>query len=578
MRYREGNWVIRWLALCLLLTILTALPFAAFSEDQHGTFTSLTIEQLLGIRVDIRDPLLAMTLPDSGLALGLGSSLDLLGGDLSVRAFPPRKPAVDVTGTMLLTTDPVRTLCYFITAYIDDKEFLVWHEVLLAVLDPGKGWSIQLRWATYPELTDLLRFGAQTGYKVYRRVVPEDRPIFVCDTSDPDIRLVEKFPSDPNRTSITFTDGGTDGARPAIGPAGPLSLQSPLGNLSVGNLGTVGALRVGQIATPPFGNAWIQKCLRVGDNAKVSEKVGIGALWAKTARLNIAGLPAVSRANILLDATNLAAPATGRTWELASTAFGDLELWDNSFAAGPQLRWDMWGPAGDVLFNIGNPDTLTAGTFTIADVAVGPGMPCVGGSPRLEINRVGKVSIGLPAVGGPAGSLEVAYSLGVGMPAPAGCGGLSVVGNVNIGGNLQIAWDADILGDAIVTGDLTVLGVKFFAQPHPMDPTKVITYAALEGPEAGTYVRGTAQLVDGEVTIELPESFRLVTGEEGLTVQVTPLEECNGLYIVEKSPERIVVKELMGGTSNARFDYLVQGVRKGYEDFEPISESAPDGA
>ena len=191
MRYREENRVIRWLALCLLLTILTALPFAAFSEDQHERFASLTIEQLLGIRVDVGNSLLALTLPKSGLALGLGSSLDLLGGNLSVRAFPPRSPVVDVTGTVLLTTDPVRTLCYFITAYIDDKEFLLWSNVLLAVLDSSRGWSIQLQWKTYPELTDLLRFGAQTGYKVYRRVVPENEQGFVCDTSDPDIRLVK---------------------------------------------------------------------------------------------------------------------------------------------------------------------------------------------------------------------------------------------------------------------------------------------------------------------------------------------------------------------------------------------------
>jgi len=141
---------------------------------------------------------------------------------------------------------------------------------------------------------------------------------------------------------------------------------------------------------------------------------------------------------------------------------------------------------------------------------------------------------------------------------------------------LVVSDDLEVRGEAIVHGDLSVSGIKFFVQPHPTDPTKVITYAALEGPEAGTYVRGTAQLVDGEVTIDLPESFRLVTGEEGLTVQVTPLEECNGLYVVEKSPERIVVRELMSGSSNARFDYLVQGVRKGCEDFEPIREKEDD--
>jgi len=55
---------------------------------------------------------------------------------------------------------------------------------------------------------------------------------------------------------------------------------------------------------------------------------------------------------------------------------------------------------------------------------------------------------------------------------------------------------------------------------------------------------------------------------------VTLLEDCNGLYVSEKSTTRIVVKELLEGTSNARFDYLVQGVRRGYEDFDPIRAGA----
>jgi UDP-3-O-[3-hydroxymyristoyl] glucosamine N-acyltransferase len=122
----------------------------------------------------------------------------------------------------------------------------------------------------------------------------------------------------------------------------------------------------------------------------------------------------------------------------------------------------------------------------------------------------------------------------------------------------------------VVYGNLTVSGIKFFAQEYPGDPGKVIAYASLEGPEAGTYIRGTAQLHDGVAVIELPEHFALVTSEEGLTAQVTPLEECNGLYVAEKSPQRIVVRELLGGKSNARFDYLVQGVRKGYEGLSPV--------
>jgi hypothetical protein len=98
----------------------------------------------------------------------------------------------------------------------------------------------------------------------------------------------------------------------------------------------------------------------------------------------------------------------------------------------------------------------------------------------------------------------------------------------------------------------------------------VIAYASLEGPEAGTYLRGEAQLVSGEAVIVLPEHFALVTSEEGLTVQLTPIGEWLQLYVVELSPQRLVVREAQG--KDGRFFYLIQGVRKGYEDFQPVQE------
>jgi hypothetical protein len=121
-------------------------------------------------------------------------------------------------------------------------------------------------------------------------------------------------------------------------------------------------------------------------------------------------------------------------------------------------------------------------------------------------------------------------------------------------------------------GNLWAAGTKNFVMPVPGDSTKEIVYVSLEGPEAGTYIRGTARLTNGEAVIELPEHFSMVTAEEGLTVQVTPWEDCNGLYVAERSTSRIVVRELRGGRSNIKFDYLVQGVRKGYENYQVVQE------
>jgi len=127
-----------------------------------------------------------------------------------------------------------------------------------------------------------------------------------------------------------------------------------------------------------------------------------------------------------------------------------------------------------------------------------------------------------------------------------------------------------VFGSLTIQGNLEVLGTKMFVQPHPTDPTLEIAYVALEGPEAGVYTRGTAQLRDGQATLALPETFALVASEQGLTVQLTCLDECNGLRIVSKSPTQIVVKELLAGHHDARFDYFVQGVRLGFEDHQVI--------
>ena len=113
---------------------------------------------------------------------------------------------------------------------------------------------------------------------------------------------------------------------------------------------------------------------------------------------------------------------------------------------------------------------------------------------------------------------------------------------------------------------------KNFRIKHPTDPTKEIYYSSLEGPEVSVYIRGTGRLISGEAVVRFPDYFKLITSDQGITVQVTPRGDCKGLYVEEATPERIVVKELQGGKSNVEFDYFVQGVRKGYENKPVIRE------
>jgi hypothetical protein len=106
------------------------------------------------------------------------------------------------------------------------------------------------------------------------------------------------------------------------------------------------------------------------------------------------------------------------------------------------------------------------------------------------------------------------------------------------------------------------------AQVHPTDSEKEIVYVCLEGGEAGTYARGTGQLSDGRGTIDLPEHFGLVTCNRGLTVHLTPRGDWLQLFVESLSPSHCVVREAQG--KSGVFDYLVHGVRRGFEGHEAI--------
>ena len=117
-------------------------------------------------------------------------------------------------------------------------------------------------------------------------------------------------------------------------------------------------------------------------------------------------------------------------------------------------------------------------------------------------------------------------------------------------------------------GNLGASGTKSFVEPHPTDPTMTIRYVALEGPEAGTYFRGTAKTVDTEAVIPVPETFRIVTAEEGLTVHLTPIGELAQIAVISRDLNRIVVRS----SRDATFDYLVHGVRRAFKDWQVVAE------
>jgi hypothetical protein len=114
-------------------------------------------------------------------------------------------------------------------------------------------------------------------------------------------------------------------------------------------------------------------------------------------------------------------------------------------------------------------------------------------------------------------------------------------------------------------------GQKNFVAPHPGDSGLALYYCSLEGPEAGTYIRGTARLVAGKAEVLLPEHFGLVTSEHGLTVQLTPRSpRSRGVCASSLSTGVLQIEELSEGTGDYEVDYLVHGIRKGMEEYRVI--------
>ncbi len=124
----------------------------------------------------------------------------------------------------------------------------------------------------------------------------------------------------------------------------------------------------------------------------------------------------------------------------------------------------------------------------------------------------------------------------------------------------------DASGQGVVFGD-----ISSFSAPHPVAKDRQIVYAAIEGPEAAAYLRGTTRLENGEVFVSFPDHFQHIVNAGTMTVMLTPLSaDSKGMAVIEKTGTGFRVKELAAGTGNYAFDWEVKGVRKGYESFQPV--------
>ena len=172
---------------------------------------------------------------------------------------------------------------------------------------------------------------------------------------------------------------------------------------------------------------------------------------------------------------------------------------------------------------------------------------------------------GVDGFAGPGANGVYGYATGLN-----GTGVFAAAGDSN-------AYGLYVFGYAFFNGSLNVVGSKNFVTPHPTDPSKEIVFTALEGPESGTYFRGSGQITRGSATIDVPESFRDVSAADGITVQLTPIGDLAILAVVSEDLNRIEVR----GSMDVKFHYLVNGIRAGFEDHQTITDNkqfVPRGA
>jgi hypothetical protein len=178
---------------------------------------------------------------------------------------------------------------------------------------------------------------------------------------------------------------------------------------------------------------------------------------------------------------------------------------------------------------------------------------------------VGYGNEGIYAVGWPAGDFLCTDGYNWAYLATADEG-------INAYGTISGGWFHDTTSgaDVDVARDIYKIlgnGTVSFVQNHPTEPDKVIVYACPEGDEVATYTRGTAKLADGKAIVPLGETFKWVTNPDiGLTAHLTCRGKGSVLFVESLTTSEMVVRSLEGFPDDVTFDYIVYGLRIGFEE------------
>jgi hypothetical protein len=112
-------------------------------------------------------------------------------------------------------------------------------------------------------------------------------------------------------------------------------------------------------------------------------------------------------------------------------------------------------------------------------------------------------------------------------------------------------------------GDLSCTGTK--SASVEVENEQRLLYA-IESPEVWFEDFGVGKLEKGKAVVTIDALFAETVNLEDYHVFVTPLGDCNGLYVTKKTPTGFTVHELGDGVADIAFDYRIVAHRLNYED------------
>jgi len=102
----------------------------------------------------------------------------------------------------------------------------------------------------------------------------------------------------------------------------------------------------------------------------------------------------------------------------------------------------------------------------------------------------------------------------------------------------------------------------------PMETNQgAVALQSVQSPEAWFEDFGSGALKSGALVVNIDPLFaQTINLDMDYHIFLTPLGDCNGLYVTNKTATGFEVRELGGGLSNVSFDYRIIAKRSGYED------------